>query len=121
MYPDTHRRSQSDLCTVIVNWLRPYLYRETALVRFSNFFYRDSITTTYKNCTAIAPAHNKNCAMTAKNAPYLSCHRDNFLPKVPGPVAGWLRQVTQPPFIAWLLCLSLDKLRDNLFLSTYRS
>jgi hypothetical protein len=38
--------------------------------------------------------------MTAKSTPYLSCHRDNFLAKVPGPVAGWLRQVTQPPFIA---------------------
>jgi len=38
--------------------------------------------------------------MTAKSTPYLSCHRDNFPAKVPGPVAGWLRQVTQPPFIA---------------------
>jgi hypothetical protein len=38
--------------------------------------------------------------MTAKSTPYLSCHRDNYLPKVPGPVAGCLRQVTQPPFIA---------------------
>jgi len=36
----------------------------------------------------------------AKSTPYLSCHRDNFPAKVPGLVAGWLRQVTQPPFIA---------------------
>jgi hypothetical protein len=36
----------------------------------------------------------------AKSTPSLSCHLDNFLPKVPGQVAGWLRQVTQPPFIA---------------------
>ena len=36
----------------------------------------------------------------AKSTPYLSCHRDNFPAIVPGPVAGWLRQVTQPPFIA---------------------
>jgi len=36
----------------------------------------------------------------AKSTPYLSCHRDNFPAKEPGPVAGWLRQVTQPPFIA---------------------
>ena len=38
--------------------------------------------------------------MTAKSTPYLSCHRDNLPAKVPGPVTGWLRQVTQPPFIA---------------------
>jgi hypothetical protein len=35
--------------------------------------------------------------MTAKNTPYLSCHRDNFPAKVPGLVAGWLRQVTRQP------------------------
>jgi hypothetical protein len=38
--------------------------------------------------------------MTAKSTPYLSCHRDYFPAKVTGPEAGWLRQVTQPPFIA---------------------
>jgi hypothetical protein len=43
---------------------------------------------------------NKLCTWTAKSAPYLSCHRDNFSAKVPGPVAGWLHQVTQPPHIA---------------------
>jgi hypothetical protein len=42
--------------------------------------------------------------MTAKSTPYLSCHRDHYPAKVPGPVAGWLRQVTQPPFIAGPLC-----------------
>jgi len=42
----------------------------------------------------------------AKSTPYLSCHRDNFPAKVPGLVAGWLRQVTQPPHIAGPLCLS---------------
>jgi hypothetical protein len=36
----------------------------------------------------------------SKSAPYLSCHRDYFSAKAPGPVAGWLRQVTQPPHIA---------------------
>ena len=35
----------------------------------------------------------------------MSYYRDNLPTKVPGPdsyreVAGWLRQVTQPPFIA---------------------
>jgi len=64
------------------------------------FRYRDNFPATYQTCTAIAPAPNKICTMTAKSTPYLSCHRDNFLAKVPGPVAGWLRQVTQPPFIA---------------------
>jgi len=43
---------------------------------------------------------NKICTMTAKSTPSLPCHRDYFPAKVPGPVAGWLRQVTQPPFIA---------------------
>ena len=30
----------------------------------------------------------------AKIEPYLPCHRDNLPAKVPGLVAGWLRQVT---------------------------
>jgi len=64
------------------------------------FIYEERLTDTYQTYTAIAPACNNICTMTAKTAPYLSCHRDNFLPKVPGPVAGWLRQVKQPPFIA---------------------
>jgi len=50
--------------------------------------------------------------MTAKSTPYLSCHRDNFPAKVPGPVAGWLRQVTQPPFIAGPLALMPNSLPD---------
>jgi hypothetical protein len=69
-------------------------------VPFFNFIYRDYFSAIYQNCTAIAPAPNKICTMTAKSTPSLSCHRDNFPAKVPGPVAGWLRQVTQPPFIA---------------------
>jgi hypothetical protein len=80
--------------------LRQNLYRDTAPVLFSNFIYRDYIPTVYQTCTAITPAPNKVCTMTAKSTPYLSCHRDNFPAKAPGPVAGWLRQVTQPPFIA---------------------
>jgi hypothetical protein len=36
----------------------------------------------------------------AKSTPYLSCHRDLLPAKVPGSVAGWLRQVPQPTFIA---------------------
>jgi hypothetical protein len=67
---------------------------------FSGFIYRDYFPAVYQTCTATAPARNKTCTRTAKSTPYLSCHRDNFLAKVPGPVAGWLRQVTQPPFIA---------------------
>jgi len=78
---------------------------------FSNFIYRDKYTAIYQTCTATAPARNKNCTMTAKSTPCLSCHRDNFQTKVPGPVAGWLRQVTQPPFIAGPLCRMLIKKR----------
>jgi len=37
-----------------------------------------------------------------------SLHRDSFLPKVPGQVAGWTQQVTLPYFIAGLLPASLD-------------
>jgi hypothetical protein len=76
-------------------------------VPFSNFIYRDYFLTVYQTCTVITPAPNKNCTMMAKSTPYLSCHRDKFLPKVPGPDAGWLRQVTQPPFIAGPLYVML--------------
>jgi hypothetical protein len=80
--------------------LRDKLHRDTAPVIFPGFIYRDCFPAAYKACTATAPAPNKICTMTAKSTPYLSCHRDNFPAKVTGPVAGWLRQVTQPPFIA---------------------
>jgi len=69
-------------------------------VPFRNFIYRDKYSAVYKTCTATAPARNKNYTRTAKSTPYLSCHRDYFPAKAPGHVAGWLRQVTQPPFIA---------------------
>jgi hypothetical protein len=81
-------------------WLRDKFYRDTAPVPFSGFIYQDYTPSVYKTCTATAPACNKNSTRTAKSTPYLSCHRDNFPAKVPGPVAGWLRQVTQSPFIA---------------------
>jgi hypothetical protein len=81
-------------------WLRNNFYRDTSPVPFLSFVYRDYISSIYQTCTATAPARNKICTWTAKSTPYLSCHRDSYLPKAPGPVAGWLRQVTQPPFIA---------------------
>ena len=61
---------------------------------------RDYFPAVYQTCTAITLAPNKICTMMAKSTPYLACHLDNFPAKVPGPEAGWLRQVTQPPFIA---------------------
>jgi hypothetical protein len=67
---------------------------------FSSFLHLEKFSAIYQTCTATAPSRNKNCTRTAKSTPYLSCHRDNFVAKVPGPVAGWPRQVTQPPFIA---------------------
>jgi hypothetical protein len=36
----------------------------------------------------------KISALAAKTTPYPSCHRDYFLPKVPGQLPGWLRRVT---------------------------
>jgi len=86
-------------------WLRYNLFRDAAPVSFSNIIYRDKYLAVYQPCTATAPAPNKTCTRAdsyrqAKSTPYLSCHRDKFPAKVPGPVAGWLCQVTQPPFIA---------------------
>jgi hypothetical protein len=78
-------------------WLRDNLHRDTAPVPFLSFVYRDYFPAAYQTCTATAPAGNRNCTMTAKSTPYLSCHRDNFLAKAPGPVAGWLRQVIFHP------------------------
>lgn len=39
----------------------------------------------------------------AKIAPYLPCHRDSLSAKVPGLVAGWLRQVTLTAHTRWPL------------------
>jgi hypothetical protein len=39
----------------------------------------------------------------AKIAPYLPCRRGSFSDKVPGLVAGWLRQVTLTAHTRWLL------------------
>jgi hypothetical protein len=60
------------------------LYRDTAPVPFSNFIYRDYFPAVYQTFTAIAPAPNKTCTMTAKSTPFLSCHRDNFSAKETG-------------------------------------
>jgi hypothetical protein len=49
----------------------------------------------------------------AKSTPYLSCHRDLISAKVPGSVAGWLRQVPQPTFIAGPLYLSHLQLTET--------
>jgi hypothetical protein len=76
------------------------LYHDAAPVPISNFIYLEKDPAVYQTCTATAPALYKICTMIAKSTPYLSYHRDNFPAKVPGEVTGWLRQVTQPPFIA---------------------
>ena len=86
--------------------LRDNLYRDAAPVHFSNIVYREKDTAIYQTCTATAPARNKIHTRTAKSTPYLSCHRESILPKVPGPGTGWLRQVTQPPHIAGPLGLN---------------
>jgi len=65
-------------------WLRDKLHRDTAPVPFPIFIYRDYFLAVYQTCTATAPVCNKICTMTAKSTPYLSCHRDSYLPKVPG-------------------------------------
>ena len=104
-HPDSRSCKQLKPCTLTNFWLRDKLYRDTAPLPFSNFIYCDYFSAVYYTCTATAPTHNKTCTWTAKSTPYLSCHRDYFPAKVPGPVAGWLRQVTQPPFIDGPLAL----------------
>jgi hypothetical protein len=99
--------------------LRDKLHRDTAPVPFLSFVYLDYFPAVYQTYTATAPARNKICTRTAKSTPYLSCHRDNFPAKVPGPVAGWLRQVTQPPFIAGPL--AVRKLLHHVFQLTIKS
>jgi hypothetical protein len=105
MYLDTRSCTQFSLCTVTILRLRPSLYRDTAPVHFSKHVTGDDNSTRYKNCTAIPPACDKTCTITPKTAPYPSRHRDSFPAKVPGQVPGWLRRVTQPPFIAVPLAL----------------
>jgi hypothetical protein len=49
----------------------------------------------------------------AKIAPYLTCHRANFSAKVPGLVAGWLRQVTLTAHTRWPLAGIKNNFLDN--------
>ncbi len=111
MYPDSHLCSQSNLCTWIAFCLRPSLYHNTAPMPFSKSVTDDNNRTRNNVCTAIAPAREKTCTMTAKTALYPSHHRDSFPAKVPGQVLGWLRhnlhdrqpQIIPRPLI-WHIC-----------------
>jgi hypothetical protein len=114
MYPDSHNRTQFNLCTVIVFWLRPNSYRDAAPMHFSELVTGDDNSARYKACTAIPPAPDKTCTLTAKTAPYPARHRDSYSAKAPGPVAGWLHRVTQPPFIAGPLCVMRGNTYKNL-------
>jgi hypothetical protein len=51
--------------------------------------------------------------MTAKTAPYPSCHRDSLLAKAPGQVAEWLRRVTLTPPTAGPLAGMTHNLRTS--------
>jgi len=51
-------------------------------------------------CTATLVMLNLFCTWTAKTRAIPSLHRDSFLAKVPGQMAGWLRRVTPTNFIA---------------------
>jgi len=53
----------------------------------------------------------------AKIAPYLPCHRDSFSAKVPGLVAGWLRQVTLTAHTRWPLCATRIAIPDTVLLT----
>ena len=55
--------------------------------------------------------------------PYPPRHRDSFLAKAPGQVAGWLRRVTQTPFIAGPLGVTVKPLyldRLEITISTFQ-
>lgn len=52
------------------------------------------ITAHTKTCTAKLVQLQNYCTMMAKTTPYSPRHRDRFLPKEPGPVAGYTRRVT---------------------------
>jgi hypothetical protein len=106
--------TQFKSCTLTTSWLRDNLYRDTAPVPATNFVtgdnpdsYRDAAPT--KLCTAIAPALNKICTMTAKTTPYPPCtvtlrSAQGFWLKYQVPIAigtaRCLSRVTQPPHIA---------------------
>ena len=119
--PDTLICTPANFCTVTQKWLRLILYRDTALVPSGQFLHRDSKVVPWQFVPR--PLTNKIILVPGrqKHAPYLSCHRDSKVAKVPGYVAGWRRQVTQPPFIAgplgvhcplflsWVLARSLDE------------
>jgi hypothetical protein len=66
-------------------------YREKSCRQDSFFFRRD------------LSAYVETSAVKAKVAPYPPCHRDSFSAKVPGLVAGWLRQVTLTAHTRWPL------------------
>ena len=113
MYPDSHHCTQYSIYTEIIFRLRFSMYRDASPMPFSKLITGDDNRTRYKICTAIAPASEKTCAMTAKTAPYPARHRDSNSAKAPGPVAGWLRQVTQPPFIAGPSATSLSAIKPS--------
>ena len=105
MASQIHLRPDTRICTQLKflhldRFLAPNnLYRDTAPVPATKFVTGDKFVAPIKTCTAIAPAPNKICIMTAKKCAIPSLHRDSFLAKVPGscPDAG---RVTQPPHIA---------------------
>jgi hypothetical protein len=118
--------TQFKSCTLTTSWLRDNLYRDTAPVPATNFVtgdnpdsYRDAAPT--KLCTAIAPALNKICTMTAKTTPYPPCtvtlrSAQGFWLKQQD-ITLCLRRVTQPPHIAGPLAVRPDPFYTGLITS----
>jgi hypothetical protein len=92
--------------------LQDNLYRDAAPVSFAKIVYREKDPSIYQTCTATAPELNKIRTRKAKSTPYLSCHRESFSAKAPGPGKGWLRQVTQPPHIAVPLAKMIEAIEN---------
>lgn len=63
-------------------FLAPKLFvpRHYTSDHLSHFCYQDNLSATYQNCTAIAPASKKICALTAKSTPYPPCTGIIFWP-----------------------------------------
>ena len=83
LHLDTRSYPQFKFCTWTNMWLRPTLHRDTAPLPISYNGYQDYDSSTYINCTAITPAHNKHYAMTAKTRAIPVLHRDYFPAKIP--------------------------------------
>ena len=88
------------LCTLTNLCIQHILYRDTAPVQTTNSLTGELSVPSF---IFVPRLHQRPIILATgrqKHAPYLACHRDYSVAEVPRSLAGWRRQVTQPPFIA---------------------